>query len=123
MEVAYNAVGNLSRGWQQIKGYHSTDDQRARNVIIPMVLGSNIVSARQTSLITGIHQRNVKSGLVRRVALEARTDLALWSICGRTKRVDALAPHVTKLVVEYWTGNTCISPNRKDVIRKQIGAG
>ena len=122
MEVAYNAIENLSRGWQHIKGCHSKDDQCARNVIIPMVLGSNIVSARQTSIVTGIHRRNMKSGLMRRIALDARTDMALWAVCGRTKRVDALAPDVTNLVADYWTGNTRISPNRKDVVRKRIGA-
>ena len=64
----------------------------------------------------------MKSGLVRRIALDARTDMALWTVCGRIKRVDALAPDVTKLVADYWTGNTLISPNRKDVVRKRIGA-
>jgi len=121
MEVAYNAVGNISRGWQQIKGCHSKDDQRARNVIIPMVLSIKPVSARQISLVTGIHRRNMKSRLVRRIALEARTDLAFWAVCGRRRRVDALAPYVTKLVEEYWTANTRINPNKKDVVRKRIG--
>ena len=122
MEVAHNAVGNLSRGWQQVKGCHSRDHQCTQNVIIPMVLGSNIVSARQISLVIGIHRRNVKSGLVRRIALEGRTDLAIWAICGRSRRANALASHVTKLVAEFWTGNTRISSNRKDVVRKRIGA-
>jgi len=53
--------------------------------------------------------------------LEARTDL-IWVVCGRTKRVDALATGATKLVEEFWTGNTCIIPNRKDVVKKRIGA-
>ena len=54
--------------------------------------------------------------------MEARIDSALWAVCKRTRRVNALAPDVTQLVADYWTGNTCISPNRKDVIRKRIGA-
>ena len=117
MEVSHNVVRNISQGWQHIK-CHSTNDQRARNVVIPMVLGSNTISARQTSLVTGIHRRNMQSRLVRRIALEARTDMALWTVCGRTKRINALAPQLTKLVAEYWTDNTRISPNRKDVVKK-----
>ena len=66
-----------------------------------MLLGSYTTSARQTSLVTGIHQRNVKSGLVRRIALEAKTDVELWALCDRRKSVDALGLHVTKLVEEY----------------------
>ena len=86
-----------------------------------MILGSSIKSARQTSLLTGIARRNIKSGLVRRIALESRTDL-VWAVSSCTKRVDALAPGATKLVEEFWTGNTRISPNRKDVVKKRIGA-
>ena len=122
MQVSHNAVRNISQGWQHIKGCHSTDDQRARNVVIPMVFGSNSTSARKTSLVTGIHRRNMQSGVLRRIALEARTDMAVWALCGRTKRINALAPQITKLVAEYWTDNTRISPNRKDVVKKRVGA-
>lgn len=70
-EVAYTAVANISHGWQFIKGCHSKDQQRARNVLIPMLLSSSGFSARQTSLLTGIHRRNL---LVRRLGLEAKSD-------------------------------------------------
>lgn len=121
MEVAHTTVANISHGWQYIKGCHSKDQQRARNVIIPMLLSSSGISARQTSLLTGIHRRNLKSGLVRRLALETKSDKSLWAVCGRQRRVDSLPSHVTKLVEDFWTANTRISPNRKDVARKRIG--
>lgn len=121
MEAAHSAVANISQGWQYVKGGHSKDQQRARNVIIPMLLSSSGISARQTSLLTGIHRRNLKSGLVRRLALESKSDKSLWAVCGRQRRVDCLPPHVTKLVEDFWTANTRISPNRKDVARKRIG--
>ncbi len=34
MEHVFNVVSNILRGWQQIKGCHSKDEQRARNVMI-----------------------------------------------------------------------------------------
>lgn len=42
---------------------------------------------------------------------------SLW----KAKRVDSVPPHVTELVEDFWTSNTRISPNRKDVARKRIG--
>jgi len=38
MEHVFDIVDNISQGWQQIKSYHSKDDQQTRNVIIPVIL-------------------------------------------------------------------------------------
>ena len=122
MEHAWETVGNIARGWQQIKGCHSKDDQRARNVIIPMVASRN-TSMRQTSLLTGIHRRNFYVGIVRRLNLDARVDRSLWALCGKSKRIDATPSNVCELVVDFWCHNTRVSPNRKDVVRKRIGSG
>ena len=122
MEHAWETVGNIARGWQQIKGCHSKDDQRARNVIIPMVASVN-TSMRQTSLLTGIHRRNLQVGIVRRLSLDARVDRSLWALCGKSKRVDATPLNVCELIVEFWSLNSRVSPNRKDVVRKRIDSG
>jgi hypothetical protein len=55
MEHAFNAVGNIAKGWQQIKGCHWKDDQRARNVIIPMILSESISRIHKISLLRSIH--------------------------------------------------------------------
>jgi hypothetical protein len=122
MEHAWETVGNIARGWQQIKGCHSQDDQRARNVIIPMVASGN-TSMRQTSLVTGIHRRNFQVGIVRWLTLEARVDRSLWALCGKSKRIDATPLNVRELVVDFWCLNSRVSPNRKDVVRKRIDGG
>jgi hypothetical protein len=122
MEHAWEIVGNIARGWQQIKGCHSKDDQRARNVIIPMVASRN-TSMRQTSLLTGIHRRNFHVGIVRRLSLDARVDRSLWALCGKSKRIDATPSSVCDLIVEFWCLNSRVSPNRKDVVRKRIDSG
>jgi hypothetical protein len=122
MENAWETVGNIARGWQQIKGCHSKDDQRARNVIIPMVASRN-TNMRQTSLLTGIHRRNFYVGIVRRLSLDARVDRTLWALCGKSKRIDATPPNVCELIVDFWCLNSRVSPNRKDVVRKRIDSG
>ena len=122
MEHAWEAVGNIAKGWQQIKGCHSKDDQRARNVIIPMVASLN-TNMRQTSLLTGIHRRNFHVGIVRRLSLDARVDRSLWALCGKSKRIDSTPLKVCELIVDFWCFNSRVSPNRKDVVRKRIGSG
>jgi hypothetical protein len=44
MEHVFDIVNNISQGWQQIKGYHSKDDQSTRNVIIPTILSESTSS-------------------------------------------------------------------------------
>jgi hypothetical protein len=55
MEHVFNAISNISRGWQQIKGCHSKDNQQAKNMIIPMLPSESTSSIHYTSLVIGIH--------------------------------------------------------------------
>jgi len=80
-------INNLSKGWQHIKGCHSKDDQRAQNVVIPMVVVDSIQNIQQTSLLIRIHCRNFKWGMERRLCLESRMDNALWAFGDRAKRL------------------------------------
>ncbi len=81
MEHTFNAVGTDSKGWQQVKGCHSKDDQQARNVIIPMILSESTSSIHKTSLLIGIHYQNLTLGIDKRLSLESQTNNALWALC------------------------------------------
>jgi hypothetical protein len=70
MEHAFNAISNISKGWQQIKGFHSKDNQQAKNMIIPMLLSDSISSIRQISHITSIHHCNFTYGIAKKMSLE-----------------------------------------------------
>jgi hypothetical protein len=80
-------INNLSKGWQHIKGCHSKDDQRAQNVVIPMVAIDSIQNIQQTSLLISIHCRNFKCGMERRLCPKSRMDNALWAFSDRVKRL------------------------------------
>jgi hypothetical protein len=123
MEHAYKTVGNIAKIWQQIKGCHYKDDQRARNVIIPMVLSTSTISMRQTSLLTSIHRRNFVSGRIRRLALDTGVKNVVLALCDRAKRIDALLVEIHSLVSKFWCENTRASPIAKDIVRKQVAAG
>jgi hypothetical protein len=44
LKNAQNIMDNLSKGWHHVKSCHSKDDQRAWNVVIPMVVADSIES-------------------------------------------------------------------------------
>jgi hypothetical protein len=113
-------LNNLSKGWQHIKGCHSKDDQRAQNVVIPMVAIDSIQNIQQTNLLTRIHYKNFKRGMERRLCLESRMDNALWVFSDKTKRRDSLSSNVKDLVVQFWTKYICVNPNMRDVVRRRL---
>jgi len=103
MEHVFNAISKISKGWQQIKGCHSKDNQQARNVIIPMLPSESTSSIRYTSLVIGIHRRHLTLNIARKMSLELQINNVLWALCGKTKRQDALALH--DVMVKLWTKN------------------
>jgi hypothetical protein len=102
MEHAFHAIGNIVKGWQQIKGCHWKDDQQAKNVIIPMILSDSISSIHKSGLLIGIPHRNFTIGVVRIMYLELCTNNALWAIGGKLKKKDALFPEVHDVVVQFY---------------------
>jgi hypothetical protein len=86
MEHVFNALSNISKGWQQIKRCHSKDDQQTRNPIIPMLLNEPTSSITQTSLTTSIHHHNHTFGIAKKMSLELRINNVLWAFCGKSKR-------------------------------------
>jgi hypothetical protein len=75
-------INNVSKGWQHIKGCHSKDDERAQNVVIPMVVVDSIQNIEQTSLLIRIHCRNFKWGMERRLCPEFHFGLLVIELKG-----------------------------------------
>jgi hypothetical protein len=45
-------------------------------------------------------------------------DNALWAFYDKAKKKDSLSSDMKDLVAQFWTKNTCVSPNMKDVVRR-----
>jgi hypothetical protein len=56
----------------------------------------------------------------RQLCFESHMDTTLWAFSDITKRKNSLSFDVKDLVVQYWIEKTCVSPNMKDVIKKQL---
>ena len=76
--------------------------------------------AREVARVLGVDCRNIKKGIVRRESLDHSGD-AFWRTYKRAKRADALSTASVELVTTWWTLETFVSPNRKDVTYKRVG--
>jgi hypothetical protein len=83
-----------------------------------MVASNSIFSIRQTNLLTRIHRINFKWGMGRKLGLESCMHTTLWAFYGKAKRRDVLSSYVCTSIVQFWTNNTRVSPNVKDVVER-----
>jgi hypothetical protein len=85
-----------------------------------MVVVDSIRNIWQIDLLKGIHCRKFKWRMERRLCLDSRMDTTLWAFSDIAKRKDYLSSNVKDLVVHCWTKNICVSPNMKDVVKRQL---
>ena len=78
-------------------------------------------SARQVARVLRIHHRNVSKAVVRQEVLHTAGDF-LFSLSMRTKHVDGLGLDEKHIIIKWWILETRVSPNKKDVTRKQMSA-
>ncbi len=88
-----------------------------------MILSESTSSICKTSCLTDVHYQNLTLGVVRRMSLELWIDNALWALCVKSKRKDALSPKVHDFVVQIWTKINQVNPNKIDVIKKRTSIG
>jgi hypothetical protein len=62
---------------------------------------------------------NVKNACYRHDSLdESRT--SVWDAPQRRQQSDVLSKGTIDAVREWWSSETCVSPNKKDVVRKHV---
>jgi hypothetical protein len=115
-QAAYDVCSSLKAGWQVVKGAHSIDDLRSRNVLTSMVVSDSTRSFRATARVTGIKKGSLSSGYARRKNVQPGAILQ-WAVGFKAKRIDALSEETQFIVVEWWTSNTRVSPTGRDVVR------
>ncbi len=118
---------------------HLTRQQKSQivvvKVIVCMLASSSIVSNKKgIAKILGVDKRNIRKALNRRVQLDIannvfwvsqeQLDIAnnvFWVSQERGRQFDSLPQAMRNMVVQFWTSQTIIFPNRKDVVKCYIG--
>jgi len=114
----------LAEAWSELKYKTGKDQSLARGVIEAAVMSveedERCIKAAATCI--GMNRRTLRRGFERRRLLNAESDGELWARIYRKKRRDALPQAVIDTVLCWWEEETRVSPCKKDVRRKRIGA-
>ena len=91
----------------------------AKHMLCHLATTSSVGSQRRASKALGIDRCNI----MRLVSIRFidNTAEAFWNPPKKATRSDALAVEVRLLVIEWWTVETTVSPNQKQVRRLHIG--
>ena len=81
---------------------------------------SSLTSTRGVAAVLGVDKQNIRRGIDRRTVLDT-TQNAFWLQERKQSRTSILTEAMKKLVVDWWTSKTTISPNRKDILFKRTG--
>jgi hypothetical protein len=91
---------------------------RAKNVVSSMVVSSSTQSLTTMGVI-GTNWRILKREQERRIQLEDGTNMQ-WAPSVRAKRRDVLTKNVVDALMEFWTNETKVNPNKWDVMKHRI---
>ena len=118
-EVVDNLKGGLT---DHLTGQRSQPLVMAKDIVCALATFQyNVTSCREVARVLGVDRRNIKKGIVSlRESLDHSGD-AFWRTYKRAKRADALSTALVELVTTWWTLETTVSPNRKDVTYKRVG--
>ncbi|MCO5599945.1 hypothetical protein L7F22_054052 [Adiantum nelumboides] len=103
---------------RMVKGVESADKLAAKRVALHMVAnnaGIQQYSDRRVAKALGIQPGNLKK---HRAYIQAKT--FKWVGEGCKRRADCLSEEVVHSVIQFWTSNIRVSPNKKDVCRQRI---
>jgi hypothetical protein len=88
-------------------------------ILIVDVNVHNSSSRRYIAKALGVHHRKILVDLSRRTIIND-SGLALCSLFIKKKRTDRLPNLLKEAVIDWWTSETCVSPNKNNVVWKRL---
>jgi hypothetical protein len=100
-----------------VKGSHLADMLARKAVLLDAAVSSTVTNAKALSRVLKVHPRNLRVAISRRRTVRlAGTPFAL----AKRKKRPGLPNAVKELVLKWWTEETRVSPNRKEIVQKWI---
>jgi len=88
-----------------------------KGALLDAAISEGCDGARSLSRVLQVHPRNIYAAVGRRIGIDPTNQFAFLE---RRKRV-GLTEYVKEKVHLWWTQQTRVSPNKKDVTQKWIG--
>lgn len=89
-----------------------------KTTLLEAAVSSEVSGLRALSRVLGTKPDNISNAILRRQALQ-ENGASIFTLAERRKR-DGLPNSIKDLVVAWWTTETRVSPNKKDVTRKRL---
>lgn len=114
-------VQSFKRGLEDhLTGRRPKTRTLAKDIVCTLATSDLNMSNREVARTLGVDRRNITKSIERRLQLDASGTL-FWTSRRRAVRVDSMPSELKALVVQWWTSDTSISPNRKDISRRRVG--
>jgi hypothetical protein len=116
IEIIRSAVGT------HLCGQKPMQIVMAKDILCTLASSSSSSSCRGVVGALGMDRRTIRRGIGRRIQLDGLNQ-PFWINYRRSGRSDSISVATKNLVQEWWTTETQISPNRKDICRRKSGTG
>lgn len=121
VKLRHSVLNNLKEGMvDHLIGVRQSKIVMAKDIVCTLASSSNMGSRRSVADVLGVDRRNLKRGMDRRLLLDTQQN-AFWLSSKSPHRSDALPDSVIEVIIEWWTSETTVSPNRKDIVRHRTG--
>jgi hypothetical protein len=87
----------------------------AKDILCTFASSSDVGNRRGFAGLLGADRRNFQKARGRRLVIDSGQD-GFWLHNRRVIRNDSLSDHVKAVVAQWWTNETTVSPNMKDVV-------
>lgn len=115
MNMNQKLVDNLRSSLSShLIGQKSSKTILAKDIICTLATSQSIGSSKEVVKILGVDKKNIKITIRWRDLLNA-SRFTLWTTQQHTKRSNVLFESTKNLVRAWWTIETTISPNHKDI--------
>ena len=121
VKLRHSVLSNLKEGMvDHLIGNLQSKIVMAKDIVCTLASSSNMGSKRSVADVLGVDRRNLKRGMDRRLLLDTQQN-AFWLSYRSLHCSDALPDSVTAVITEWWTLETTVSPNRKDIVKHRTG--
>lgn len=116
-KVQNEFLKNYQHELEVVKGVHSADMLARKAVLLDAAVSTSVTSTKDLSRFLKVHPTNLRVAIRRRRTVRlGATPFAL----ARRKRRPGVPNEVKDVVSKWWTEETRVSPNRKEIVQKWI---
>jgi hypothetical protein len=118
-KATHSFIQSYKKELQMLKNPTSAEKLVRKKTLLEAAVSSDVTGVQALSRVLGTNSQNISSAIHRRRTL-ASNGSSIFKLPERRRR-DGVLSGTRELVIAWWTSETRVSPNKKDVTRKRLG--